>query len=291
MSAADTAWGYGVLENETALAWEGRFAGLIDPERPRGDGSSRALPRDAADTEAEAQSREPGLIERIAGDEQMRRDLAPRIAASAEALATAAGEDEVAWQVLGVLFLAAGITLPTATKMRVLDALGREVAYDCAEEEFSGWSHWSMRTGILRAVRGLVERGDADPVYAGGEAMWALSDAIDLDGFLLTPMHPASTGLPRHVNARMCTYGEVEERSPTPKPTLAVAMSERPPIYDSFALVTVEEPVRQVHGPEIPPGDLDCVARWIALNREALLAHWYGRTDSLTFCEACKRLP
>lgn len=121
--------------------------------------------------------------------------------------------------------------------------------------------------------------------------MWALSGGVDLDGFLLTSMNPASTGLPQRVSARMCAYGEVEEGCPTPKATLVVCISERPRIDDRYALVTVEAPVRQVHGPDLPPGDLDRIVRWIALNRGVLLAHWHGRTDSSALLETCKRLP
>lgn len=156
MSAADAAWGYGVLENEGAFAWENRFASLIDPEHLGGDDGSQAEPCHMVggpDIMPEAQLQRLWFIDQIATHEEMRRNFAPRIATGAEALATAAGNDDVAWQVLGVLFLAAGVVLPSTMKARVLHAFDREIAHDRAEEESSGWSHWSIRTDILRAVR------------------------------------------------------------------------------------------------------------------------------------------
>lgn len=210
--------GYGVLENEVAEGWEARFRDLLAPGHAGHNGTVPARPQhpavDASGDAAETPPPTPGFIERLAHDDEFRQTLAPRIIAGAEALAAAAGNDAVALQVLGVLFLAAGVALPPATKGRVLGAFDREVVHDRAEEEFSGWSNWSIRTGILRVVRDLVERGDAGPVYAGGEAMWALSDNRDLDGFLLTSLWSCSTGLARKVCLRTCWYGEVEEGVP-----------------------------------------------------------------------------
>ena len=286
--------GYGVLKNETAEGWEARFHDLLAPERTGHDRTAPAPPRPPAANASNSTSEAPpppGFTERLARDDGFRQALAPDIIAGAEALAAAAGDDDVALQVLGVLFLAVGVALPPATEARVLGAFDREVVHDRAEEEFSGWSNWSIRTGILRVVRDLIERGDAGPVYAGGEAMWALSDGRDLDGFLLTSLDSCSTGLPRRVCLRTCWYGEVEEGCPVPQATLAVIMSKVSVIGEGYAVVTVEEPVRQVYGPALPADELDRLTQWIALNREALLAHWLGRTSSGELMASCKALP
>ena len=287
--------GYGVLENEATEGWEARFRDLLAPGYAGRDETAPARPRppaaDAPGDAAETPPPTPGFIERLAHDDGFRQALAPRVIANTKVLAAAAGDDDVALQVLGVLFLAAGVALPPAAKARVLGAFDREVVHDRAEEEFSGWNHWSMRTGILRVVRDLVERGDAGPVYAGGEAMWALSDTRDLDGFLLTSLGSCSTGLPRIVCLRMCRYGEVEEGCPVPQATLAVIMHKASSLGEGYAVVTVEEPVHQVYGPALPADELDRLTRWIALNREALLAHWLGRTCSSELIASCKALP
>ena len=286
--------GYGVLENEAAEGWEAHFRDLLAPEHAGRNGTAPARPQHPA-ANAPGDAAEipppPGFIERLARDDGFRQALTPRIIAGAEVLAAAAGNNDVALQVLGVLFLAAGVALPPVAKARVLGAFDREVVHDRAEEEFSGWNHWSMRTGILRVVRGLVERGDAGPVYAGGEAIWALSDTRDLDGFLLTSLWSCSTGLPRIVCLRTCRYGEVEEGCPVPQATLAVIMSKASVIGEGYAVVTVEEPVHQTYGPALPTDELDRLTQWIALNREALLAHWLGRTCSSELIASCKALP
>ncbi len=286
--------GYGVLENEAAEGWEARFRNLLAPGHAGHDGAAPARHQHpAADTPgdaAETPPPTPGFIERLAHDDEFRQARAPGIIAGAETLAAAAGDDAVALQVLGVLFLAAGVALPPAAKTRVLGAFDREVVHDRAEEEFSGWNHWSMRTGILRVVRDLIERGDTGPVYAGGQAMWALSDNRDLDGFLLTSLETCSTGLARKVCLRTCWYGEVEEGCPVPQATLAVIMSKASVLGEGYAVVTVEEPIRQTYGPALPADELDRLTQWIALNREALLAHWLGRTCSSELIASCKTL-
>ena len=290
----DEAWGYGLLQNDLAQNWEARFGAVLAPTGPEADRNTRALPSLAArnnpDRAVETLPPVSWSIEQLAVDEELRRTQAPRIEARAEALAMAAGDDGVALKVLGVLFLAAGVTMPGVVKARVLDAFDREIAYDRAEEESSGWDHWSKRVGILRAVRALIEKDAAGPVYAGDETMWALCDNSDLDGFLLTSMQPDETGLSRPVSVRMCEYGEVAAGDLNPPATLVVSMGEPPCIHVPHGLVTVDEPVRQVFGPALPVDDLDRVARWIALNRATLLDHWLGRNSSSTLFNTCGKL-
>ena len=290
----DEAWGYGLLQNDLARSWEARFGAVLASTHPEADRNARALPSLAAgnipDTAAETLPLVSWSIEQLARDQELRRIQAPKVEAKAEALATTAGDDGVALQVLGVLFLAAGIPMPGALAARVLDAIDREIAYDRAEEEASGWDHWSKRVGILRAVRALIEKDDAGPIYAGDETMSTLCDNRDLDGFLLTSMQPDITGLSRPVSVRACGYDEVADINSNPPATLVVLMGEPPAIYSRYALVTVDEPVRQVFGSALSIDDLDRVARWIALNRTILLDHWFSRNDSFDLFEACRKL-
>lgn len=290
----DEAWGYGLLQNKLAQGWEARFGVMLAPDSPEADRNTRALPSPAAtnnpDTAAETLPPASSFIEQLVVAEELRRTQALRIEARAEALATVASDNGVALKVLGVLFLAAGVTMPGVVKARVLDAFDREIAYDRAEEESSGWDHWSKRVGILRAVRALIEKDDTSPFYAGNETMWALCDNRDLDGFLLTCMEPDETGLSRPISVRACEYGEVAEGNPNPPATLVVSMGEPPCIHVPHALVMVDEPVRQVFGPALPAHDLARVARWIALNRTTLLDHWLGRNSSSTLFNTCRKL-
>lgn len=290
----DETWGYGLLQNDLAQSWEARFGAVLASTRPEGDRNGRVLPSPAAgntpDTAAETSPSVPLSIEQLARDQELRRMQAPNVEAKAEALATAAGDDDVGLKVLGVLFLAAGIPMPGAVAARVLDAIDREIAYDRAEEEASGWDHWSKRVGILRAVRALIEKDGASPIYAGDETMSTLCDNSDLDGFLLTSMQPDITGLSRHVSVRACGYDDVADIKSNPPANLVVFMGEPPRIHARYALVTVDEPVRQVFGPALPIDDLDRVARWIALNRTILLDHWFSRNGSSTLFQACRKL-
>ena len=96
-----------------------------------------------------------------------------------------------------------------------------------------------MRTGCLRALGALIDRGGRHPlsphfahptplgpVDASGEALWAHGDDRDLDGFLLTPIgrldaRNADAPLPP-MSARCALYGETRPHEPLPRATLVV---------------------------------------------------------------------
>jgi hypothetical protein len=160
---------------------------------------------------------------------------------------------------------------------------------DQAEEESSGWDHWSKRVGILRVVHTSIEKGDTDPIYAGDETMWALCDNGDLDDLLLTSMQPAETGLTCPVSVRMCEHGEVAEDNHHLPATLVVAMGEPPRIDVTHALVTVGEPTRQVFGPALPRMNSTASSDG-SRSTAMLLDHWLGRSDSSTLFDSCRKL-
>jgi hypothetical protein len=51
---------------------------------------------------------------------------------------------------------------------------------------------------------------------------------------------------------------------------------------DNTALVSVRPQPRLLHG-DLSASDLDAVARWIAANRDALVAYWDGRLSTVEF--------
>jgi hypothetical protein len=55
-------------------------------------------------------------------------------------------------------------------------------------------------------------------------------------------------------------------------------------------IISVNEPIRQVFGAPLPETELAVIARWIAANRDALLAHWRGETSSRDFLAACRKV-
>lgn len=114
-------------------------------------------------------------------------------------------------------------------------------------------------------------------------------DAIDslklVDGWLLTSVGTDATGLGYRIYGRSADYGPIEPGD-TRQPTIVVDWrSDGPPI-----IITVNEPVRQVFGAPLPEAELAVIARWIAANRDALLAHWRGDTSSSDFLATCRRV-
>ena len=66
----------------------------------------------------------------------------------------------------------------------------------------------------------------------------------------------------------------------TAEATIVVCLAEDGSL-SKYALLTVDEPVRQVYGPPLPPDEIALYADWIARHRDHLIANWYGDCDAI----------
>ena len=95
------------------------------------------------------------------------------------------------------------------------------------------------------------------------------SEVVDPD--CLDSLAPLDTGLPHEICPRHAT---AEELALGQEPTLVIRLDEGSWPPASYALMTIEDPVRQVLGPALPAAELERYGRWIGQHRIDLLDAW-----------------
>lgn len=100
----------------------------------------------------------------------------------------------------------------------------------------------------------------------------------ELDPNHLDTLETWDTGLPRVLCPRDGLAGD--RQTPRAEATIVVCLAEDGPPSE-YALLTVDEPVRQVCGPPLPPDEIALYADWIARHRDHLIANWYGDCDAI----------
>jgi hypothetical protein len=63
---------------------------------------------------------------------------------------------------------------------------------------------------------------------------------------------------------------------------------------NQFLSVAIGPPVRAIRngcGPRLTQDELDLLFRWIELNRNVLIRHWNGETDSIDIIKSVKPIP
>jgi hypothetical protein len=100
----------------------------------------------------------------------------------------------------------------------------------------------------------------------------------ELDPDHLDTLETWDTGLPRVLFPRDGLAGD--RQAPRAEATIVVCLAEDGSLSE-YALLTVDEPVRQVYGPPLPPDEIALYADWIARHRDHLIANWYGDCDAI----------
>ena len=112
--------------------------------------------------------------------------------------------------------------------------------------------------------------------------MDGISPATD-DLYEMANLYPRTTGLPMTV--WVSPRGGARQNA---RVKVSVIGGDRM-VPESAAVVGIRPEPRLIEG-DLARGDLDAVARWIALNREALIALWDGEIGSIELSQKLVRV-
>jgi hypothetical protein len=114
-------------------------------------------------------------------------------------------------------------------------------------------------------------------------AIHVANDATDEWWFLMSNIRGHTSGLP--MNIWIGPRGRARHAA-----RIKVQMDHRVQFdFEKLAVVTVESQPRLIAG-HLSAEDLELVRRYIALNRAAILNHWYEKTDGAELASELKRL-
>jgi hypothetical protein len=117
-----------------------------------------------------------------------------------------------------------------------------------------------------------------------------LADTIADELFFMVNVRGRSSGLPMNIWIGPRGGAKHDAEGIPPSPRIKVQMNHREQFdTEALAVVSVED-IPEVKEGRLAGNDLDLVRRYIAINRQAILDHWYEKTDGIELGRALKTL-
>jgi hypothetical protein len=111
-----------------------------------------------------------------------------------------------------------------------------------------------------------------------------MSVLVEDELYAMVNLRGRSTGLPMNIWIGPREHARHASR-------IKVQMDHREQFdLDQLAVLSLETDPPQIIEGDLSADDLECVRRYIALNRQAILAHWREETDGVELVRALKRL-